>query len=117
MDKEFLEGQKKKLLEKKKALEERLSAIGEKENGDFRAKFPEYGSDEEMSALEYEDYDRNLNLEKNLERDLKATRAALERIEKGTYGYCTNCRKKQKISHQRLEAYPAADTCLKCKEK
>lgn len=116
LDKEFLEKQKGKLLEKRKMLEERLSVIGEKENGDFRAKFPEYGSDEEMSALEYEDYDKNLNLEKNLERDLKATNKALERIEEGAYGTCDNCGG-QEISKERLEAYPAADTCIKCRGK
>lgn len=113
-DQEFLEKQKKILLERKEMLEERLGKIGEKENGSFRAKFPDYGDSEEEASLEYEDYDNNLNLEENLNKDLEATDKALKRIEKGTYGTCTNCGKEMTVSKERLEAYPAASTCLNC---
>jgi DnaK suppressor protein len=37
----------------------------------------------------------------------------LERIEKGTYGFCANCQ--QEIDIERLRVNPAAKTCVKCK--
>ncbi|MFQ5708664.1 MAG: TraR/DksA family transcriptional regulator [bacterium] len=40
---------------------------------------------------------------------------ALERIEKGTYGYCQECEKP--ISKERLEAVPHARLCITCKSK
>jgi len=38
---------------------------------------------------------------------------ALERIENGAYGVCTECN--QPISKERLEAVPHALKCIKCK--
>jgi DnaK suppressor protein len=40
---------------------------------------------------------------------------ALKRIEKGTYGHCTECGKL--IEKERLEAVPHAQQCLQCKLK
>ncbi|MEA2497809.1 MAG: hypothetical protein QOH26_214 [Actinomycetota bacterium] len=42
-------------------------------------------------------------------------RAALQRLEDGTYGKCVNCGKE--IPAERLEAIPAAALCLECKQK
>jgi DnaK suppressor protein len=42
-------------------------------------------------------------------------RAALKRLDDGTYGSCVNCGKD--IPRERLEAIPAADLCLDCKQK
>jgi len=40
---------------------------------------------------------------------------ALKRIEKGTYGFCTDCGKL--IERERLEAVPHAQLCIRCKVK
>src|ERR1700690_1616724 len=40
---------------------------------------------------------------------------ALRRIEKGTYGFCTDCGKL--IEKERLEAVPHAQLCIRCKVK
>lgn len=40
---------------------------------------------------------------------------ALKRIEKGTYGFCTDCGKL--IEKERLEAVPHAQLCIRCKTK
>ncbi len=40
---------------------------------------------------------------------------ALKRIEKGTYGFCSDCGKL--IEKERLEAVPHAQLCLRCKLK
>lgn len=41
--------------------------------------------------------------------------AAIDRLEKGTYGYCERCG--QPISPDRLEAKPAARRCIACASK
>jgi RNA polymerase-binding protein DksA len=46
---------------------------------------------------------------------LKAIEAALERIEHGEYGQCMECG--EIISEKRLEAVPAAELCINCKDK
>jgi RNA polymerase-binding protein DksA len=46
---------------------------------------------------------------------LKAIEAALERIDRGEYGLCIECG--DLISQKRLEAVPAAELCIACKDK
>ena len=62
-------------------------------------------------------YDRELDytLEENSEQVLADIEAALQRIEDGTYGICTNCGKQ--IPLDRLEARPWATTCIDCARK
>jgi RNA polymerase-binding protein DksA len=59
-------------------------------------------------------YDRELDytLEENSEQVLVDIEAALQRIEDGTYGICTNCGRQ--ISEERLEARPWATLCIDC---
>ena len=54
-------------------------------------------------------------LEENSGNVLAEIDAALERIEAGTYGICTNCGKE--IPAERLEAIPYATLCIDCKRK
>jgi len=46
---------------------------------------------------------------------LKAIEVALKRIESGEYGQCLEC--SDLISDKRLEAVPAAELCIACKDK
>jgi len=46
---------------------------------------------------------------------LRAIEAAIDRIEKGTYGICTGC--EQQIGLTRLKAVPWTSVCIECKEK
>lgn len=48
-------------------------------------------------------------------REIASTRRALERIEKGEYGYCVECG--EEISEGRLEARPEAALCINCAKK
>ena len=50
--------------------------------------------------------------EENSEHVLEEIKAALKRIEEGTYGMCTNCGKQ--IAEARLEALPWATLCIDC---
>ena len=51
----------------------------------------------------------------NAEQVRSAIDAALQRIDDGTYGTCTNCG--QEIPRERLEASPWASLCIDCKRK
>ena len=53
------------------------------------------------------------NLEHQSAR-LRETRAALRRIEAGTYGICLEC--EEPINPKRLTAVPAAALCIRCQE-
>jgi RNA polymerase-binding protein DksA len=50
-----------------------------------------------------------------LEEQLLDIDRALERIDEGTYGICTNCGKP--IQAERLEALPWAELCIDCQRK
>jgi len=112
-----MEELKKQLLDEKKRLEGELGRLATKEGAeDYEAKFEDLGRSEEDNAEEVENYAANLSITDTLEKNLKEVNDALERIEKGTYGICTEC-EKNKIRIERLEAYPAARKCIQCAEK
>lgn len=56
----------------------------------------------------------DLTLEENLRENLEEVRAALVRIEKGTYGTCERCG--AEIPLERLEAIPTTSLCVLCKQ-
>ena len=67
--------------------------------------------DEVRLACERELMTRNLERDSKLLRDV---RAALGRIEEGSYGTCLNC--EEEISSKRLNAIPWASLCIDCQE-
>ncbi len=67
--------------------------------------------DEVTRAAERELAIRNLDRESNL---MKNVRAALRRIDDGTFGVCAHC--EEDISPKRLAAVPWAPFCIKCQE-
>ena len=44
----------------------------------------------------------------------RRVRAAIERLDKGSYGFCTDC--EEEISAKRLKALPWAELCIDCQE-
>jgi RNA polymerase-binding protein DksA len=48
-------------------------------------------------------------------RDVRDIKAALQRIEDGSFGSCIDCG--DEIAVERLRAYPTAKRCLQCQEK
>jgi len=70
------------------------------------------GSGDHIADSASETYFRELDggLEENAEHLLFEIQAALERIEKGTYGLCVTCGKP--IAPERLEAVPWAARCI-----
>jgi len=67
--------------------------------------------DEVQNAAERELAIRNLDRESNL---LRNVRAALHRIDEGTFGICLHC--EEDISPKRLNAVPWAPYCIACQE-
>ena len=67
--------------------------------------------DEVQHAAERELAIRNLDRESHLLRHVKA---ALQRIDEGSYGTCLRC--EEEISPRRLEAVPWAAYCIRCQE-
>jgi len=51
----------------------------------------------------------------HLQAELAAVRAALRRIEDGTYGECSDCGRD--IGRARLQVQPSAPRCLSCQQK
>src|SRR5271156_2149813 len=67
--------------------------------------------DEVQNAAERELAIRNLDRESNL---LRNVRAALHRIDEGTFGVCLHC--EEDISLKRRNAVPWAPYCIQCQE-
>ncbi|MEA1926040.1 MAG: TraR/DksA C4-type zinc finger protein [Patescibacteria group bacterium] len=117
LDKKTLEELKQKLLDEKKQLENELAQLADKEGeGEYEAKYEDYGRTEEDNAEEVEAYTANISITETLEKNLKDVNDALKRMKNGKYGICEKCGKK-KIRVERLKAYPAARSCIVCAEK
>ncbi len=107
---------KKILTEEKERLENQLSSIGRRNplNGVAWEALPqETGKepDEGDTADIIEGYEENRAILAELETRYRAVLAALERIEKGSYGRCEVPGQKHLIEKERLAADPAAKTC------
>ena len=114
---EFIEEIKNTLLQEKARIENELSSIGQKdesEGGKFNVHFPNYGDEEEDTAVEVADYEANLSIGNRIEKLLRDIETSLERIEKGTYGICKYCQKP--IDQKRLLARPTSSSCIECKK-
>jgi DnaK suppressor protein len=110
---EFLAESKKNLLKDKEHLENEIQRLTKPSLASEHATtYTEIGSGEDENASEIEEYTDNLAVEQNLEKQLKETTDALERIEQGVYGKCQQCG--DKISPERLVAYPSAKNCINC---
>src|SRR3989338_2128628 len=102
-------------------LEKELKSIGQKNPSnpaDWEAKPDKMDvmpSDSNEVADSIESYEENTAILKQLEIRFNEVKAALERVKDGEYGACSVCKKP--IEEKRLEANPAATTCLAHKEK
>jgi len=75
--------------------------------GEYRAKFPDYGRDEEDNAAEMAEYQASAETTRAAQERLKSITAALERIKNGGYGLTDHG---ELIAEKRLRANPAATT-------
>jgi len=117
LSKKFLQEIKEKLEKEKTSLEETFKSFARKDeklSGDWDARFPKFnGGNLEEAADEVEEYETLLPIEFNLETRLRDIKMALEKIKKDKYGKCEECN--EEIPQERLEIYPEARFCVKCK--
>jgi RNA polymerase-binding transcription factor DksA len=117
MNKKDLQYFKDKLLKEKKLLEEELLSVGKMDPNnpnDWDASSDQIEvdtADENEVADKFEELEENKMILNKLEPQLREVNAALERIEKGTYGICEVSG--EPIERGRLEANPSARTSMK----
>ncbi len=96
----------------KKLLEKRLETLGariEDIKDDLRTR---PNPDSEDRATEEEGDEVLEGLENSILSEITQIRAALDRIQKGTYGECETCG--ESIGEKRLEVIPHAMQCINC---
>lgn len=69
-------------------------------------------ADSEEQAVNLSDDEALAGIDDVLKREIAQTRAALLRIDQGTYGTCASCG--GAIDEKRLEALPIATRCIAC---
>lgn len=121
MEQAELQEFKKQLLELKAEIEKELAGVSEPDTGDhepgsYRAKFPNFGEENYLDAgsdspEEVAEFQLNSSITPQLEAHLEKVKAALERIENGSYG--KDITTGEPISIERLRANPAAETAIK----
>ncbi len=101
---------KKRLEEQRVRLREQISqlTIGGQDH-------PGYSNHMADDATEVFEQAKNLALRQTLERQLEQVEKALERFERGTYGYCLDCG--EEIDYARLKAIPSASLCINCMQR
>ena len=107
------------LLEERDRVERAIANLREDHPGRMDAEVEEISAtqDNHLAETATVTLDREIDytLEENSTRLLTAIDTSLRRIDDGTYGTCTNCRKP--IAEERLDAYPWADLCIDCKRE
>jgi DnaK suppressor protein len=97
----------------KKDLEAKLAELIEKADELESSLREPMSADSEEQATEAEGDEVMESLEQTAFQEIDEIKAALQRIEDGTYGICTVC--DEPIAEARLNAYPAAAVCVECK--
>ena len=112
MNKTLIEENKAKLLAEKTKLQTILkhnTTVDEEFPGGHKPQYTEAGTEQGENASEVEQFANDLSVTTDLEQRLKKVEAALERVERGTYGICIMG---EEIDEARLRAEPAAETCV-----
>jgi RNA polymerase-binding transcription factor DksA len=120
MDKTQLQEFEQHILQRIAEIKKELSTVASPDTGDhvpgeYAAKFENFGDENALEADsdspdEVENYEINLAVTGELERELKRYQAALERIKAGTYG--KDIHTGADIAIERLRANPAAETAI-----
>lgn len=120
MDAQLLAECKQKLLDLQMELEKDLATVADPDTGDhvvgdFAAKYPDFGHENYLdpgsdTVDELQEFQVNMSITEQIEDHLKKVRAALQRMEDGTYG--TDINTGEEISIERLRVNPAAETAI-----
>lgn len=99
---------KEQLLARKQELEEKINKISTEKISDDQA------GDQGDQALSSSMETLRSSFQNSETEEFKRIVKALEKIEDGTYGICTDC--DEPIKPKRLKMYPNAERCLNCQE-
>ena len=117
MNKKDIEYFKKRLEKEKTLVEEEIKTVGSSDPNnpkDFSATSNDMDidrADENELADKMEELEDNKGILDSLEKQLSDINSALGKIDRGTYGICEISG--EQIERERLEANPAARTCMK----
>lgn len=114
----FLEEQKEKLLDEEARLVDELAGVAHPDpehEGNFIPTFEDLGTSEDSSGQEVSAFEQNIGADEALETRLKNVRAALKKMDKGTYGLCDV--DGAPIDHDRLMVQPEATRCVEHAEE
>jgi DnaK suppressor protein len=100
---------KKKLLDRKQELEAELARL------DRERISQEVAQDPLDQAIIANIEDLNISIQKNERDEYLMILRALDMLESGAYGICTDCG--LPISEKRLQMYPNATRCIACQEQ
>jgi RNA polymerase-binding transcription factor DksA len=109
---------KQELLATKERLTKELGGVAEKDSenpGGYVGKEPEFMKEDNNvtgvveNASQQEEFSKNQAITNDLEIELADVNQALDMIDNGTYGVCTQCGKE--IEAERLQAIAFATTC------
>ena len=109
---------KENLMDEKEKLKKALSGFTNKDStikDNYKAKFPNFGNDDDENANEVAEYSDRLGLEHTLEKQLRDVKKALTSIDQGKYGKCSYCG--NDIEEGRLAARPTSTSCVACKKR
>lgn len=73
------------------------------------------GDDQADAGSKTFEREQELSIANNRQNLLVQMERAMERLDKGTYGHCESC--SQPIMKARLQAFPSATLCVKCKQR
>jgi RNA polymerase-binding protein DksA len=73
------------------------------------------GDDQADAGSKTFEREQELSIANNRRDLLMQMERAMERLDKGTYGHCESCA--QPIMKARLQAYPSAPLCVRCKQR
>jgi len=96
----------------KSELEERLAALQARLSSIKRDATQSYSGDSAEQAQERENDEVVDAIGKETAQSIRVIKAALARIEDGTYGICESCG--EEIGEARLSAVPEATRCVDC---
>lgn len=92
-----------------------LLSRAEKLHRDVHQREEPYNKNLSDQAVELENLDVLLELDREAREELKLVLAAINRIENDEYGQCQECGRV--VNPERLEALPYTDRCISCAEK
>lgn len=99
---------KQEFLAKKASLEEQLKLLSQEKVSDTQTQDP--GDQASTSTMET----LNSSLQDSVRTEYEGVLQALNKIDEGTYGICSDCN--LPISERRLKLNPNASRCLACQE-